>query len=322
MSSAREIEERAALWVLRREERHWSADEQEEFDRWLAQSDAHKAAFWRLEHGWHEADRIASLGAFVPPPERRFDFASWWKPVAVAASLLLVLTTFMLRGPGLPFDGAEQVQAVRFETAVGGRQLVALADGSRVELNTDTLMKAAVGDRQRKVWLERGEAFFEVARNAGREFVVYAGPRTVRVLGTKFSVRRDGTDLVVVVVEGRVRLDEGSGGSERSTTLNGGQVALAGPRSTTVSTASAQDTQQWLAWRDGLLQFDGITLAEAAKEFNRYNRKQLVIQGAAAARVRIGGSFDARNVEGFARLLENAYGLKVRSGSGTILVSA
>ena len=59
MSTAREIEERAALWVLRREECYWSADEQEELDRWLAESDAHKAAFWRLEHGWREADRIA-----------------------------------------------------------------------------------------------------------------------------------------------------------------------------------------------------------------------------------------------------------------------
>lgn len=322
MSRAREIEERAALWILRREEPYWSADEQEELDRWLAQSDAHKAAFWRLEHGWREADRIASLGSLAAPPERRFDLGSWWKPLAVAASLLLVATVFMLRGPGLPFGGSEQVQEARFETAIGGRRLVTLSDGSRVDLNTDTAIRAAIGDRRRTIWLERGEAFFAVARHSGREFIIHAGPRTIRVLGTKFSVRRDGADLVVAVVEGRVRLDEGSGESERSTTLNGGQVALATTGSTTVSTGSAEEVQERLAWRDGVLQFDGITLAQAAKEFNRYNRRQLVIDGEAAARVRIGGSFDARNVDGFGRLLENAYGLKVQSGSDRILVSS
>jgi transmembrane sensor len=55
MSRALQIEERAALWVLQREERSWSSTDQAEFEDWLAQSDAHKVAFWRLESGWREA---------------------------------------------------------------------------------------------------------------------------------------------------------------------------------------------------------------------------------------------------------------------------
>jgi len=321
MSAAREIEERAALWMVRREEPSWSAAEQEELDGWLAQSDAHKAAFWRLEHGWRAADRIASLGAFSPAPERRFGAMARWTPVAAAASLLLVFTLFLMR-PGLPFVGNEAVQTVEFETAVGGHKVVSLPDGTRVELNTDTAIKAAAGDRRRAVWLERGEAYFDVARQAGREFVIYAGPRTISVLGTKFSVRRDGRRLAVAVVEGRVRLDDASGGSRRSMTLGGGEIALAIDRSTTVSASSAEEVRERLAWRGGVLLFDGSRLADAAREFNRYNRKQIVIEGEAAARVRIGGSFDARNVDGFARLLKNAYGLNVRDGDKKILVSS
>jgi transmembrane sensor len=76
-----------------------------------------------------------------------------------------------------------------------------------------------------------------------------------------------------------------------------------------------------LAWRSGTLLFDDSTLAEAAQEFNRYNRRQLVVEGTAADRVRIGGSFDARNVDGFARLLKNAYGLRVRPENDKIVVS-
>jgi transmembrane sensor len=321
MSRAREIEENAALWILRREEPYWSAEEQAELDAWLGESDAHKAAFWRLEHGWREADRIASLGDSQRAYQPRLRLA-WWKPLAVAASVLLVFTVFTLRGPGLPFAGSEQVQAMEFQTAVGGHKIVDLSDGSRVELNTSTAIRAAIGDRRRSVWLDRGEAYFEVAKRAGSEFVIYAGPRSISVMGTKFSVRRDGADLSVAVVEGRVRLDEGSGASQRSTILTGGQIALATDRSTIVKANSPSGVSERLAWRGGRLLFSESTLAEAASEFNRYNRKQLVIEGQAAERIRIGGSFEARNVDGFARLLQTAYGLKVQSGADKILVSS
>ena len=155
MSRAQQIEEQAALWVLQREEPSWSSTDQAEFDEWLAQSDAHKAAFWRLESGWREADRIASLGAPLRPVQRRFDELSWGKPLALAASLLLAFT-FLLQWPGL-FDGSPQRGQIQFATQIGGHTIVSLPDGSRVELNTDTAIRAAVDDRGRAVWLDRGE---------------------------------------------------------------------------------------------------------------------------------------------------------------------
>ena len=322
MSRAQHIEERAARWVLLREEPSWSPADESELDQWLAESDAHKVAFWRLEAGWREADRIASIG--VPPRAvgQRFDGLNWWgKPLAIAASLLLVFT-LLLQLPGLPFGGSSQSPQTEFETAVGGHKVVNLGDGSRVELNTDTAIKAAVDDDRRAVWLDRGEAFFDVAKQPGRAFVIYAGARTITVLGTKFSVRRSGRDVVVAVLEGRVRVEDAPASrSDREATITAGAVAVAKDGSTVV-TQSAEAVQQELAWRNGLLEFEGVTLASAVEQFNRYNRKQLVLGDGGISGLLIDGSFQARNLDAFTRLLRQAYALDVRDGADRIILSS
>ena len=321
MSHATEIEEQAALWVLRREEPFWSASDQEELDRWLAQSDGHKVAFWRLEHGWREADRIGSIGAASAGVAQRSTATALWKPFAVAASVLLVFAGLALQQTDLPFAPNQQADKLAFETAVGGHKVVSLSDGSRVELNTDTAIEAAVDHSGRAIWLERGEAYFDIAKRPAQQFVVHSGPRTVTVLGTKFSVRRTGSQLTVAVLEGMVRVAEGAA-AERSVTVAAGNVVVAGDGSTLVTRSSVEAVQELMAWRSGRLHFDDATLAQAAGQFNRYNRKQLVIGDASAAKVRIGGTFDARNVDAFGRLLRDAYGLNVRAGAEMITVSS
>src|SRR5690606_85904 len=94
-----------------------------------------------------------------------------------------------------------------YETQVGGRESVPLPDGSRVELNTDSKLRAAMTGEKREVWLERGEAYFEVKHDRMRPFVVWAGDRRITVLGTKFSVRRAGARVRVAVAVGRVQVD-------------------------------------------------------------------------------------------------------------------
>jgi transmembrane sensor len=322
VSRAQQIEERAARWVLLREEPTWSPADEAELDAWLAESDAHKVAYWRLECGWREADRIASLGA---PQDSPYQASRWhqrrssWQPLAIAASLVLVFTAFLLQWPS--FFPSQHMAQVQFETPLGGHKVVTLSDGTKVELNTDTVIKAAVNDRRRTVWLERGEAFFDVAKHKGRDFVIYAGARTITVLGTKFSVRRDPDEIVVAVLEGRVRVeDKASRGRDQEATITAGDVAIATDDSTLVRN-STEAVEQQLAWRSGRLLFEGETLAAAAEQFNRYNRKQLVFGDPEAARILVGGSFFARNVDQFARLLEDAYGLNVQDSPGRIILS-
>jgi transmembrane sensor len=201
-----------------------------------------------------------------------------------------------------------------FDTGIGGHRIVPLLDGSRIELNTATIVRTMISKKRRDVWLDRGEAFFDVAHIEGSAFVVHAGPRMITVVGTEFSVRRDGDKVTVAVVKGRVRVEDTTPGESRATiTAAPGDVAIGlGPSTMVVSKplAAVEDT---LTWREGRLVFDGSSLAEVADDFNRYNRQQLLISDPSVAAIRISGTFKASNVEAFVRLLKEAYGLKVES---------
>ena len=321
MSVANDIEQRAAEWLMRREEPGWSAADEAGFDAWLQESLAHKAAYWRLDHGWRQADRIGALGLDAPEARHvRKRMAAWW-PLAAAASLAAVLvvggTQLGQRAP------APQVAALHFSTPVGGRRTIPLVDGSKVELNTATVVRTAVDDRRREVWLDRGEAYFEVAHLAGRPFVVHAGDRTVTVLGTKFSVRRDGEKVTVSVIEGRVKIDDARQPDQVPTAIiTAGDVAIAQGSSTLLAARSEDGVAADLAWRDGILNFDHTSLADAAAQFNRYNSKQIVIADADTGEIRIGGTFQAANVDAFVRLLHEAYGLRVTASSNQVKLSS
>lgn len=321
MNVANALEQRAAEWLMRREEPEWSAADEAALDAWLQESLAHKAAFWRLEHGWRQADRIGALGLDSPEPlPARGWMDSWW-PLAAAASLSAVLVM-----AGIESNRSTPVPVVapaHFATPVGGRRTIPLVDGSKVELNTATVVRAAVSDKRRDVWLDKGEAYFEVAHLAGRPFVVHAGSRTVTVLGTKFSVRRDGGKVTVSVIEGRVRIDDADQPDEVPTAIiTAGDVAIAQGSSTLLSAKSQEGVSAALGWRDGILNFDRTSLADAAAEFNRYNSKQIVIADSETGEIRIGGTFQASNVDAFVRLLHDAYGLRVTATSDQVKLSS
>ena len=321
MSAASHIEQQAAEWLMRREEREWSPDDQNALDSWLERSLAHKAAYWRLVHGWRQADRIASLGleAADHPPRPRWK--ANWLPFAAAASIAgaLVLGNIELdrRAP------VAAAMPVHFSTPVGGRRTIPLLDGSKVELNTATVVRTAVNDKRREVWLDQGEAYFEVAHLDGRPFIVHAGDRTVTVLGTKFSVRREGQRVTVAVVEGRVRIDDAEKADAVPTAIiTAGDVAITQGPSTLLSEESEEGVVATLGWRDGILNFDHTSLADAAAEFNRYNGKQIVIGDSETGEIRVGGTFQASNVDAFVRLLHDAYGLHVTAKANQVTLSS
>lgn len=319
--SASDIEQRAALWLVKREQPGWSQQDQVELDAWLARSMGHKAAYWRLEHGWREADRVGALGLLKreeqAPPSRT---ARWW-PLAAAASLVGILAFGTLElGHQVTVPAlADQ----HYATHIGEHRMVPLVDGSKVELNTATTLRTAVTRQHREVWLDRGEAYFEIAHLNGRPFVVHAGSRTVTVLGTKFAVRRDGDKVTVSVIEGRVKVDDAQRPDEvPSAILTAGDVAVARGPATLLAAKSQERVESTLAWRGGMLNFDHTSLADAATEFNRYNRKPIRIIDPETAEIRIGGTFQASNVDAFVRLLHEAYGLRVETGPDAVTISS
>ena len=267
---------------------------------------------------------IAMPGAWRPahPPKQGEGLKAprFWLPAAIAASLLVVLgLAFTIRPWGEPTKAGA---ARAFDTPVGGRRTIALPDGSTVMLNTASRVRAAVGDGRREFWLERGEAYFEVAHDENAPFVVHAGSRRVTVLGTKFSVRRVGDDVAVSVLEGRVRVDEVRGDQAvRSSIIRGGDIARTSGAATLVTARAQERVASALAWREGMLSFDQTRLTDVAAEFNRYNIKPIVVIDAEAGNMRIGGRFPATEPDAFARLLHDAYGLEVEETADAIRVS-
>lgn len=323
MSGAQQASDAAAAWIIRRENEGWSDADQAALDSWLAEADGNKAAYWRLRHSWREADRIGSLGV-------RPDARSWrprrWQPAALTALAASLALAIGLGATQLDlFLPDVSTPLARYDTPVGGHRSLALPDGSRMELNTRTAVRTAVSTRRREVWLDDGEAFFEIAHDADHPFVVHAGDKTVTVLGTKFSVRREAGKVTVAVLHGRVRVDDTPSAdvaSASSTTLTDGAVAISQGPSTLVTRRSEETVENRLAWRDGILAFDETPLAEAAAEFNRYNSVKIVVTDQQAANIRIGGSFRASNVNAFTRLLHDAYGLTISHGADVVKISS
>lgn len=318
MNRHQAIEDQALDWLIRRGEPDWSGKEQIQFDDWLAESMANRAAWLRAEHGWAQADRVRSLGDWNGQFSREHRRGKWW-PTAIAASLLIAVGTggYLLTSGFTPQPKIEQAW---FDTPVGGRKVISLADGSRIELNTQSVVRTAVNEKSRDIWLDSGEAYFEVRHRDGEPFVVHAGRRTITVLGTKFSVRRENERVTVSVVEGRVRVDDGKGGNSSAAIITAGDTVISSGGSTLIAPKSEQRVESALAWRDGMLNFNLLPLSEVAAEFNRYNRTQLSVDPSAAG-IPIGGTFEASNVNAFVRLLHDAYGLKTEQDGERIKIS-
>lgn len=321
MSRAHEASNRAAAYIVAQEDGSWSNEDQAAFNAWLDEEDGNRAAYWRLKHSWREADRIGALGRGIERDREPVDSRRRWLQTAIAASLVAVVGAGYIINTLEP-NTSQQVATQTYQTEIGGRKAVGLSDGSRIQLNTASVVRTVVTSRKREVWLDKGEAYFQVKHLEGQPFIVHAGNRQVTVLGTKFSVRRDGDRVTVSVLEGRVRVDEVVGvGEVRSSIITGGDMAFAKGGATLVTARSEARVQNALSWRTGTLTFDQERLADVAAEFNRYNAKPLVVADGEAANMRIGGSFPADRPQEFVQLLRDAYGLKVTEGATEIKIS-
>ncbi len=310
----------AAEWLIRqRDVAGWTEGDKRALDEWLEASPAHLMAYWRLEAAWERADRLTALST---QSKAAMLLRSGRKaaPVAIRIAAAIVVLGGVAIGANmlLPRPPAASI----YKTAVGGREVLSLPDGSKIELNTDTEVRIAGNAKQRRVWLEKGEVYLQIKHDPNREFIVFAGNRRIVDLGTKFIVRRDAGRLEVSLLEGRARLeapDDGDG--TKSIELEPGDLAIASANQTTLWKKPVAVLADALAWRKGLLMFDSTPLAEVAAEFNRYNRKKLIVVGDAAAKLAIGGHFQADNVETFARVAQGALGLHVENKLDQIIIT-
>lgn len=327
------IEEEAARWLLRREDPDWSTADAVALAAWLDCTMAHRAAFWRLEQGWAAADRVAALGLSAPPA--RASRLGWRRGIgsiarmprgfrgSIAASLLVFLLAGGIWWSRIISSPAPEAVTLAYRTPVGGQRLLKLDDGSRVEMNTATTLRASAGSDTREVWLDDGEAYFDIVHRRDRDFVVHAGPRTITVLGTRFIVRRAGDKVTVAVLSGRVRVQDAvpeAGARMRSAVVTTGDIAVSQPRATLITTDTPVRVDAIAAWRNGMIVFDNTTLSDATAEFNRYSKRPIHVADPALAELRIGGSFRTRDGAAFVELMRRAYHVRVRDDDTAIVL--
>jgi transmembrane sensor len=207
----------------------------------------------------------------------------------------------------------------KYVTPVGGRQTIMLADGSRIDLNTNSALRLGGDKSHRLAFLDKGEAYFQIRHDASRPFVVTAGAHRVIDLGTKFLVRTGGDRMDVTLVEGRARVD--ASGGARSVDLLPGDEVIATARQLTTVHKTSQDLSNQLGWRRGVIVFRHTTLAEAAAEFNRYNPNRIVIGSAEAAALKIDGTFPSDDPDSFAEIAQYILHLHVERRKESIVLT-
>jgi transmembrane sensor len=157
---------------------------------------------------------------------------------------------------------------------------------------------------------------------------VRAGNQRVIAVGTKFSVRRDGNSVQIVVTEGKVRVEDRApshgyrADGSADVFLTPGSIARADDSGVLVQRKTLPEAEQQLSWRTGVLMFRDQTLGEAAAEFNRYNVRKIVIREPRVAALKIEGNFRATNVEAFVRLLEVGFPVRAETRANQIVLAA
>jgi transmembrane sensor len=320
----------AADWRVRLTEA--GASSTPAFEAWLTAGPENRAAWSRMQAAWSKLDAAAALPEVSFGREARLKAAEGLRRrgvgttrrrFAAAAGLAVALG-----GLGGYAWLSQQPQA--YETAVGERRSVTLADGSVVLLDSASRVRVRYRDDARDLWLDRGQARFEVAKDRTRPFSVTAGDRVVVATGTAFDVELLKSRVQVTLLEGRVsvfsaRVRDAADPDEAAPhdTLTPGERLI-----TPLETAAARApyaigqrirvSDEASAWSSGTLVFDNEPLPAVLERMNRYSERRLVAADAEAEAIRVSGAFKAGDVTTFLDALTAYFPVQTTSSNGQI----
>lgn len=277
----------------------------EQFQAWR-RNPSNDAAYERIEVLWDVGGRLrgdpdiqrnlaAALSRRRWPPR----VLAAWNAAPKVRNRAIVMAAAAVLALAFVID-----QSGRYHTGVGEQQVVTLEDGSRLRLDTDSRVKVRFNSTRRDIQLLRGQAFFDVARDAGRPFVVKASGTQVRALGTRFDVRLTGEAVKVTLVEGSVEVTQPE--TTKAWRLAPGQSldtdqTSARPRQVDVAAATS--------WTSGRLIFSETPLAQAVAEVNRYSRNKVVVASPRLQTVSVNGVFEVGDTEAFVSAVSDLFEL-------------
>jgi transmembrane sensor len=327
----------AAAWIARLHADDRTLQVEAGFNRWLAASPEHRAAFEMANDLWTSIEELPKpkTPAFVRWPKAGF-VITW--PRALAAAALIAVSAVSVglhsRDTGLA-------------TSVGEQRNLTLEDGTRVSLNTASRLHVRYDRATRRVELDEGEAYFEVAKHPEWPFIVIAGGQQVVARGTAFLVRRDEDSLAVTLVEGKVVVTP-AGEAVISTPTASGLAASPSESSNIAGHPSRPEAgaditlvpgqrltfanheqpkldrpplERVTAWQHGQVILDHTPLSEAVAEMNRYSDVTLKIEQPEAARAQVTGIFRVGDSGYFAQAIAETYHLQVANHGRQIVLS-
>lgn len=347
------IKEEAAKWLIRLDgDTQLTTDEIIQLRDWLNRSPSHREELGNLLNFYNQMNVLTELSVPIgsplsgrskpsaAPPEGSGNFGILFgkRTFGLAMAVLAVSVVILLflsnqQDSNLSHSGL-------YVTSIGEQTSVELADGSVVQLNTNSQVNVKYDQRTRNVKLLHGEAYFKVSPDTQRPFSVYAGKGRVEAIGTEFSVRLIENDIDVTVAEGRVMLValEEPAGNEimpeavdaipenysettlgildagQSTTIRA--IITSGENAPEKSIELVQEMDeeevyQRLSWRDGLLIFSGDPLEDVIREISRYSPVTIEILDPKLKTIRIGGQFRVGDVEAMLASLETNFKIRI-----------
>jgi transmembrane sensor len=324
--TAQAISDRAAAWVARMDREGHDPAARVELEAWLAGDDRRRGAYFRAGAAWSMLDRASVLGAGQLQSHEaaaiggaRFSRRRLlWGGGAAAAAAAAAATALMVGFPGMDFLGVPD-QEIR--TAVGEIRRVPLSDGSLAAVNTQTSLDVTMRPAVRQVALKAGEAWFQVAKDRARPFVVEVDDLRVRAVGTAFAVRRTGSGIDVQVTEGVVEVWRVGDETGIRRVAAGARAFVAPDKAIVPVVAANEEIDKALAWRTGQLVFDGDTVAEAVAEFNRYNTRKIEVTEASLGGQKMIGRFRTNEPDAFARAVATLMDARAEITADRIILS-
>lgn len=337
----------AAHWLSVLSDENCTEAERRQFFSWLRSSGQHVDEFLRLSRLagrmgqrelWPEADVAELIAAarasgegnvtpldfspevITPRPARR---TLRWSLAAAAACVFVVAGLIAGRSQ------IEQWLAPEYVTAVGEQRSITLEDGSVVELNSQSRLRAHFEAHLRAIELLEGEAIFRVSKDPNRPFRVRTGATDIVAVGTAFNVKASDSRTVVTVLEGRVRVNQRAADRSAAATDKaisefelavGDQLIVA--KAQPAIRVSLRDTEKVTSWTERRLIFEDTPLSAAAAEFARYSPRAIRIEDSAVAERKINGVFDATDPASLAEFLKGDETLNVRNDADGWIVSS
>lgn len=334
---------KAAAWAARLSDGLVPESQRAEFQAWLDADPGHGAALEETVAAWRAVEHYAASAQLMTLREAALASArrsmrerssSWatrqWVRFSIAASVLIAVLAGLVWTGALPRT---------YETGVGERRVLVLSDGSKMSMDAATVVRIRYTDKERRIWLERGRARFEVARNPLRPFSVTAGNEVVVATGTAFSVELVQKQMRVILYEGHVAVLDRSDDSARRTVIVGADKVPAdqllrpgrelilpaekpsGRTSISPAIVAMADPVRSLSWESGQLVFEDEPLTLVVERMNRYAALPLSVGDADAEKVRVSGVFIVGDTDALVQGLVATFHLRVqRDPSGIVLL--